>query len=206
MCCRPSVSIYDSTPSYKKGPAIGWLYAAGTSVAAPIIAAEFALAGGSQGVAYPAQTLYSHVGDSRALYDVVEGSNGECHDSLACNTSIGYDGPSGAGTPVGLSAYTITGSPNNTTPPRIIGNAEQGAVLTEFHDAWSTEVMSYFYQWARCNSSGGYCQPIIGATAPQYTVTAADLSHTIRIQETAANSFGEGPPASSVATSLVGRG
>jgi hypothetical protein len=85
----------------------------------------FALAGGAHGVAYPAQTLYSHLG-SRGFYDVTEGGNGMCggrysagctgsmmplspfdcgEGVLICNAAPGYDGPSGLGTPNGLSAF-----------------------------------------------------------------------------------------------------
>lgn len=55
----------------------GWTTIGGTSLSAPLIAAMFALAGGAHGVAYPAQTLYGHLG-SRALYDVVTGGDGFC--------------------------------------------------------------------------------------------------------------------------------
>ncbi|MDA8040515.1 MAG: hypothetical protein M0Z69_15470 [Actinomycetota bacterium] len=41
----------------------------GTSLASPLIAAMFALAGGSHGTAYPALTLYGHLGKA-SLYDV----------------------------------------------------------------------------------------------------------------------------------------
>ena len=71
------VDVYDSTPEGNGDPT-GWGVWGGTSVASPIIAAEFALAGGSHGVAYPAATLYSHAGEGDDLYDVVSGSNGTC--------------------------------------------------------------------------------------------------------------------------------
>jgi hypothetical protein len=49
----------------------------GTSLASPVIAAMWALAGGAHGVAYPASTLYGHLGSS-SLYDVTSGGNGFC--------------------------------------------------------------------------------------------------------------------------------
>ena len=63
------VDVYDSTPEGNGNPT-GWGVWGGTSVASPIVAAEFALAGGARGVAYPAATLYPHLGDAAALYDV----------------------------------------------------------------------------------------------------------------------------------------
>jgi hypothetical protein len=121
------VAVYDSTesPSGEKG----WAAIGGTSVASPIIAAAFALAGGSQGVAYPAQLLYENLQqDPASLHDVVAGSNGKClkkfkrnaglsgctseeeatrscASQLVCLAGSGYDGPSGVGTPNGLAAF-----------------------------------------------------------------------------------------------------
>ena len=46
------VDMYDSTPEYAHAPT-GWGVWGGTSVASPIIAAEYALAGGAHGVAFP---------------------------------------------------------------------------------------------------------------------------------------------------------
>jgi hypothetical protein len=120
------VAVYDSTesPHGEKG----WAAIGGTSVASPIIAAAFALAGGGQGVAYPARLLYENLQqDPASLHDVVSGSNGEClkkfhkNSGLSgctsteeaqtctvqaiCLAGVGYDGPSGVGTPNGLAAF-----------------------------------------------------------------------------------------------------
>ncbi len=125
------VAVYDSVPYLSPGerPRAGsppeWTPVGGTSVASPIVASMFALVGGSHGVAYPAQTLYSHLG-SGLLHDITEGGNGECEGfyedgcsgsmiplspedcgkgALVCNASAGYDGPSGVGTPDGVGAF-----------------------------------------------------------------------------------------------------
>ncbi|HLH14773.1 MAG TPA: hypothetical protein VKV16_08275, partial [Solirubrobacteraceae bacterium] len=79
------------------------------SVSSPIVAAEFALAGGAQGVAYPAATLYSHLGEAGALYDVVSGKNGSCAGATICKAAVGYDGPSGVGSPLGVGAFAPAG-------------------------------------------------------------------------------------------------
>jgi len=74
------VAVYDSTES--EGTS-GWNMIGGTSVASPIIAAVFALAGGAHGVAYPARTLYENAAKTPAsLHDVLSGSNGECLEPL----------------------------------------------------------------------------------------------------------------------------
>jgi len=127
------VAVYDSTES--EGTR-GWNMIGGTSVASPIIAAVFALAGGAHGVAYPARTLYENAAKTPAsLHDVVSGSNGECLEPLdeesepprasclaaveavscsgeaICLAGPGYDGPTGVGTPDGLAAFEAPAQP-----------------------------------------------------------------------------------------------
>ncbi len=196
------VDVYDSTLEAPGAPT-GWGVWGGTSVASPIIAAEYALAGGSGGVAYPASTLYSHLGQSGALYDVVAGSNGSCQGTTACQAAVGYDGPSGVGSPVGLGAFSLAGSPIDVSPPTVAGVAEQGKVLTESHGEWKNEPTSFRYQWERCNGAGSGCQAIAGATAQTYTLAAADVGSTVRMAESTSNSAGSGGPAASKPTPLV---
>jgi hypothetical protein len=116
------VAVYNSTPDPSMEGDTGWAMIGGTSVASPIIASTFALAGGADGVKYPAATLYSHAG-STALHDVVEGGNGECKGAYSscsgslgspldcgslytiCHAAAGYDGPTGLGTPDGIGAF-----------------------------------------------------------------------------------------------------
>ena len=89
-------------------------------MASPIIAAEFALAGGSHGVAFPAATLYRHIGEREDLDDVVSGNNGSgCGGSTECQAAAGYDGPTGVGSPVGLGAFSDEGSASR--PPTLTG-------------------------------------------------------------------------------------
>ncbi len=104
------VDVYDSTPDGEGDPT-GWGVWGGTSVSSPIVAGEFALAGGPRGVAYPAATVYAHQGENSALYDVVSGSNGKCAGTTECAGTAGYDGPTGVGSPLGLSAFSIAGAP-----------------------------------------------------------------------------------------------
>jgi hypothetical protein len=104
------VDIYDSTPE-GNGEPTGWAAFGGTSVATPIVAAEFALAGGAQGAAEPAATLYAHAGEAGAFYDVVSGANGSCGQASSCQATVGFDGPSGLGSPLGLGAFSPVQSP-----------------------------------------------------------------------------------------------
>ena len=157
------VDVYDSTPE-KGGAATGWTVYGGTSVASPIVAAEFALAGGSQNVDFPASTLYAHAGESSALYDVVSGSNGSCGKTTACQAAVGYDGPTGLGSPVGLGAFSVLGSPASTSRPTIAGFAEQGSTLTASEDGWTNSATAVATQWEACNPAGLDCSAIAGAS------------------------------------------
>ncbi len=93
------VAVYDSFRC--KGSA-GWMVFGGTSVAAPVIAGVYALAGNSSSAAYPSSLAYSH---TSALNDVTAGSNGTCGGSYLCTAGAGYDGPTGLGTPNGTGAF-----------------------------------------------------------------------------------------------------
>jgi hypothetical protein len=120
------VAVYDST-ALSNGTVPGWFTVGGTSLASPLIAATFALAGGAGGVEHPAQTLYaSMLAEPALLHDVTSGSNGACSrpalgDGLSgctpaeaaescsqhaiCLAGEGYDGPTGLGTPAGIGAF-----------------------------------------------------------------------------------------------------
>jgi IPT/TIG domain len=102
------IDVYDSTPDGYGDPT-GWGVWGGTSVGSPIVAAEFGLAGGAHAAEYPAATLYEHLGDSGALYDVISGGNGSCSKKTSCKAAVGYDGPTGVGSPLGLTALGASG-------------------------------------------------------------------------------------------------
>jgi len=77
----------------------GWVVFGGTSVAAPLIAGLYGVNGGSVNHGqnpYLNQTL---------LFDVTAGSNGSCGGTYLCTGAVGYDGPTGLGTPDGAGAF-----------------------------------------------------------------------------------------------------
>jgi subtilase family serine protease len=92
------VSVYDS---YSYGGYSGWLEFGGTSVASPIIASVYALAGGEPAGQTGAVTPYLNASN---LNDVTSGSNGSCGTAV-CNAAGGWDGPTGLGTPNGIGAF-----------------------------------------------------------------------------------------------------
>jgi subtilase family serine protease len=90
------VSVYDTY-----GQGTGWMVFGGTSVASPLVASVYALAGNASSV-NAASSLYSHTSN---LNDVTSGSNGSCGGSYLCTSGPGYDGPTGLGTPNGVGAF-----------------------------------------------------------------------------------------------------
>jgi hypothetical protein len=183
------VDTFDSTPE-EPGAPTGWGVWGGTSVAAPIVTAEFALAGGANSVVDPAQTLYAHAGEAADLYDVTTGSNGQCAGATICKAAAGFDGPTGLGSPLGLGAFAVSGAPESTSPPSVSGAPEEGATLTEGHGGWTGSPSEYSYQWERCGFSGSGCHAIAGATEQTYAIPAGSIGYTIRVSETARNASG----------------
>jgi hypothetical protein len=119
---------YERCESEYEKQIVHWCTYGGTSLASPIIAATYALAGGAHGVKYPAQTLYEKAAvHPYALHDVISGSNGSClkpfdeesgatgctnaqegascSSKSICMAGAGYDGPTGVGTPHGIAAF-----------------------------------------------------------------------------------------------------
>ena len=90
------LSVYDTVRYQGRA---GWQVYGGTSLAAPLIASVYALGGN---LTSPASYTYAHAG---SLFDVSTGSNGSCSGSYLCTGTGGYDGPTGLGTPNGLTAF-----------------------------------------------------------------------------------------------------
>jgi hypothetical protein len=81
--------------------------------------------------------------------------------------------------------------PANTVLPTISGTAVVGGVLGATAGTWSgTTPMSYAYQWRACDSAGGNCSNIGGATSSSYTLTTSQVGMTIRVLVTATNAAG----------------
>jgi len=93
------VAVYDSYGG--SDGCAGWCVYGGTSVASPIIAATYAIAGNGATLTY-ASYSYKHTSD---LHDITSGSNGSCGGTYLCTAGVGYDGPTGNGTPNGIGAF-----------------------------------------------------------------------------------------------------
>jgi hypothetical protein len=103
---------------------------------------------------------------------------------------------------VGIGSAVAAAAPANTSLPSISGSARDGSLLTASHGSWTGSPTSYAYAWQRCDTDGGACAPISGATSRQYTAASADVGHRLRVVVTATNSTGSGT-ATSRATNIV---
>lgn len=97
------VAVYD-TEGY-----VGWFpgMIGGTSVATPIVASVYALAGNSASFASSgAQYLDSHYSYALpSVFDITSGNNGTCTVRLQCTTGSGWDAPTGLGSPDGIAGF-----------------------------------------------------------------------------------------------------
>jgi hypothetical protein len=108
-----------------------------------------------------------------------------------------------------ISLVLITGvaraaPPVNMTPPGISPSSglQQGDKLTVTQGKWDGTQTSITDTWEDCDSTGANCSPN-GASGTTYTLTAADVGHTLQVVETAANAANESATASSAVTSVV---
>ena len=116
-------------------------------------------------------------------------------------TATRTSGGSQSGT--SASFTTNPGTLTNTAPVSITGTAKVGEVLTRSAASWTPAPDSRAYQWRRCNSGGGACADIGGATGTTYTLVAADLGQTIRVVETASKASYNDASDNSAQTSVV---
>jgi hypothetical protein len=81
--------------------------------------------------------------------------------------------------------------PVNTVAPTFIGSAAEGAVLGVDHGTWTgAGAITYTYEWLRCDSDGGQCAVIDGASADELTLSADDVYGSVRIAVTAGDDEG----------------
>jgi alpha-tubulin suppressor-like RCC1 family protein len=140
--CVTPVSTYASVEG-------GWELVCGTSVSSPLVAGIEAHAD-AFARSLPGADAFYH--DPAALFDVTSGSNGVCtsppgYEDL-CNAGIGWDGPSGNGTPDG--ALELTGlAPDARTEPAsaatgtgatLNGEVEANDLPTTFRFEYGTSI------------------------------------------------------------------
>lgn len=152
------VAIYDTTGEG------GWLEAGGTSVATPVIASVYALAGTPAAGSDPARDPYI---DPSALNDVTSGSNGTCTPAYLCTAGPGYDGPTGLGSPDGTAAFS--GGPTGDITGRVTNTATGAPVA----DATVTDAQGYT---THTSTDGDYA--LDGVPPGRYDLTASMYGYT----------------------------
>jgi hypothetical protein len=142
--CKSPLSVYDSY-----GQA-GWILECGTSAAAPIIAGVEALS--SSGARKEGPEALWKLGPKGDLFDITEGSNyssvdGSC-GSYLCEAKVGYDGPTGWGSPDGV----LTSVPSVTTGSTT-GLTENEATLHGTVNPEGAET-KYYFEYGTTESYG----------------------------------------------------
>jgi subtilase family serine protease len=170
------VAVYDTSNGNT-----GWNEVGGTSASSPMVAAMFAL-GGNAGSS-PADDIYTHTSN---FYDVTSGNNGSCSPAYLCTAETGYDGPTGIGTPNGISGLqTGTSSGGNTVTVTSPGS-QTGTVGTAVSlqisasDSASGQTLSYsatgLPAGLSISSSGLISGTPTTAGTSSVTVTATDTT------------------------------
>lgn len=174
--------------SASSGACGGLCEAYGTSVATPIIAATYALAGTPAPGTYPASYPYQNSAD---LTHVTTGANGTCEASRAylCNAGSslgdGYNGPTGLGTPNGSALQAFT----NTVAGNVVSVINPGSYdlqvgvryslpAIKAYDSGSGQTLSY---QAAGLPAGLAMNSATGAISGKVTTPVNDLVHiTVR--------------------------
>jgi hypothetical protein len=89
----------------------------------------------------------------------------------------------------GTGVVSDNAAAKNVSPPSITGSPVVGTDVTAANGTWAGAT-SFTYQWQQCDAVGNGCGGIAGATSKTYTVRAADLGKTLRVQVTGKNRFG----------------
>ena len=167
------VTGFDVYDTFGTDPRSPWRTIGGTSLASPLIAAMWALAGGAPGVQHPAQDLYDHLkyGDpATLLHDVTDGGNGFCGgDSVAnCQQQVSDD-------------LHTTNSPNNLVN---FNPVLPGGWAGNLDCSWRDHSNTIRSDNTQCNAAAGYDGPS-GVGTPKGVEMFKSLLPRISVQEPA---------------------
>ena len=161
----------------------GWGIAGGTSVASPIIAGVYALAGVPAAGTNPASYLYAQTG---FLNDVSGGSNGSCGGTYLCTGLAAYDGPTGLGTPNGIGAFVNPALPG--APTSVTGVGGDASVAVSWHAAAANGHAITGY--TATSTPGGHTCTTTGTLTCTVNGLTNGTSYTFKVAAT--NSVGTG--------------
>jgi Subtilase family len=167
--------VYDPSYQFSDGtsPADGWVVVGGTSEAAPLVAAYYALVqsmtGQSATVSFDTPEWLYDSPQRQLLNDPVGGSSGPCDplSPVLCTSGSGWDGPTGAGS---ISGAVVTGAPGIGGPgasgsytQRVSANGAQlqGGVYPNGQDT------TYWWQYGTSTAYGQETSQVdIGSGTP----------------------------------------
>jgi hypothetical protein len=170
------LAVYDT---FSQG---GWLEVGGTSASSPFIAGVFALGGAPAAGSHPASDIYAHTGN---LFDVTTGADGSCSPAYLCTGEVGYDAPTGWGTPDGIAAFTsgtTTGNTVTVTNPGNQSTTTGTAVSLQIHatDSATGQTLTYSATGLPTGLSINSTSGLISGTAS----TAGTFSVTVKATDT----------------------
>ncbi len=120
-------------------------------------------------------------GATNATYTPIAGDVGSTLRVIETAEKSGYND---GGSTSAASAVVVKGSFSKTTSVAINGAPAVGTATTITNGVYSPVPASRSYQWRLCDSSGGSCVDIGGATSNTYTPVAGDVGSTLRVVET----------------------
>jgi len=156
-----------------------WWSGGGTSLATPIMAGLYALAGNHTNPL----SIYQNVSSMPSSFvDITSGANGTCGTTL-CQAGPGWDGPTGVGTPAGLAGLVANGSQSvPLAAPHTAGRLSRvGAYPTVLHyqlvDSVTGAPVSDARVSVQANTGSGYRTISTGTTDAHGALTYAAVPH-----------------------------
>ncbi len=192
-CSRRMVADVSAVADPNTGVAVvyggNWYQLGGTSASAPIVAAAYALAGTPAAGTWPVSYPYGHGG----LNDATGGNNagGSCSPdpALWCTGVVGYDGPTGLGTPNGTAAFGAPGLPG--APTGISLTPAPGSAQVAWSAPGSDGGSAITSYTAIALPGGNSCTWSSGPLACTVTGLSGGSAYTFTVRAT--NAVGTGP-------------
>jgi len=193
------VWVYDSFDASSGS----WGVFGGTSVATPIVGSMYALA--NNGASSTAMNSLPYK-DKTALNDVTSGSNGSCSVTELCNAGVGYDAPTGLGTPNGIGAFSLSSVSSSTAPGAPTGltaTAGTGVINLSWTAPSNGGSAITGYNIYRGTTSSGETLLASAGTGTTYADSSVTNGTPYFYEVTAVNAIGEGARSSETTATPV---
>lgn len=210
-------AVADPTTGVAVYNAGSWFIYGGTSVATPIIASVYALAGSPQTGTNPAEYPYDNaLANPALLNDPTSGNDGTCTPAYLCTAGTGYDGPTGLGAPAGVTAFayrqqgTLSGSVTSAGSPVSGASVTVGSrhVTTDANGQYTMDLPGGSYQLTV--DKYGYLPQTIPITVTAGTTTTTNVALTAHatatISGTVTDGSGKGGPLAATVSADDGAG